>query len=311
MDQAGETDGLGFYMLEQPVIAVSGFAVACALLYLVGKHNERVLGGLLRLLALGFLLGGVLRVLGSWFGLPSISWLEALVWLATAFVIWQRVPRARQEFGALPSEGGLAGLQPEVAQREALESGRARLRQVSDEHFLVLFEQETLGVFEISVATGNFLRANFKFCDLVGSSWSEVQATDYGHFLHPDDRARVQRKMQALQHWEFPQFSEEVRLLRRSGDACWVMLTASPVWQSGLAPESVIVTVQDVAERKRIEIEMRERLDELQRWHRVTLGREERILQLKQEVNELLVAAGQSPRYDSIACGGGRDDAAS
>lgn len=46
-------------------------------------------------------------------------------------------------------------------------------------------------------------------------------------------------------------------------------------------------------------------LDELRRWHEATLGREGRILELKREVNELLAAAGQPPRYESALEGAG------
>jgi hypothetical protein len=52
-------------------------------------------------------------------------------------------------------------------------------------------------------------------------------------------------------------------------------------------------------ERMRGEQAVRERLDELSRWQEVTLGREERILELKREVNEILLQAGQVPRYQS------------
>lgn len=50
-------------------------------------------------------------------------------------------------------------------------------------------------------------------------------------------------------------------------------------------------------ERKRADEEIRSQLQELQRWHEAMLGREERILQLKREVNELLAERRQAPRY--------------
>src|SRR5438309_1815809 len=43
-------------------------------------------------------------------------------------------------------------------------------------------------------------------------------------------------------------------------------------------------------ERRRTEAEIQNQLHELQRWHEATLGREDRILELKREVNELLAA---------------------
>jgi DNA-binding response OmpR family regulator len=47
--------------------------------------------------------------------------------------------------------------------------------------------------------------------------------------------------------------------------------------------------------------EQRAQLDELRRWYEVTLGREGRILSVKKEVNDLLAAQGQPPRYPSAA----------
>ncbi len=49
--------------------------------------------------------------------------------------------------------------------------------------------------------------------------------------------------------------------------------------------------------RMRAEDEVREQLKELELWHDVTLGREGRVIELKQEVNALLAGAGQPPKY--------------
>jgi hypothetical protein len=57
---------------------------------------------------------------------------------------------------------------------------------------------------------------------------------------------------------------------------------------------------RDITERKQAEAQLNEQLDELRRWHRATLGREMRILDLKREVNELLAQAGQPPCYPSV-----------
>jgi PAS domain S-box-containing protein len=56
----------------------------------------------------------------------------------------------------------------------------------------------------------------------------------------------------------------------------------------------------DITESKRAEAKLAEQLDELRRWHNITMGRESRVLELKQEVNELLARAGQPPRYLSV-----------
>jgi hypothetical protein len=57
--------------------------------------------------------------------------------------------------------------------------------------------------------------------------------------------------------------------------------------------------IQDITKRKLDEANLAEQLNELQRWHDATSGREGRILDLKHEVNEMLAKAGQPPRYPS------------
>jgi len=54
------------------------------------------------------------------------------------------------------------------------------------------------------------------------------------------------------------------------------------------------------AERTR---ELAEQLNELKRWHNVMLDRENRVIELKREVNELLARAGEPPRYPSTVPG--------
>jgi PAS domain S-box-containing protein len=57
--------------------------------------------------------------------------------------------------------------------------------------------------------------------------------------------------------------------------------------------------IRDITGRKQAETQLAGQLDELRRWHETTLGREMRTLELKHEVNELLVKAGQPVRYPS------------
>jgi PAS domain S-box-containing protein len=60
---------------------------------------------------------------------------------------------------------------------------------------------------------------------------------------------------------------------------------------------SIVGTVLDITERKCAEEKVLRQLEELQRWQEVTLGREDRIRQLKSEVNQLLVQRGETARY--------------
>ena len=67
----------------------------------------------------------------------------------------------------------------------------------------------------------------------------------------------------------------------------------------GSAIERALEQKRLLDERRRADDEIRSQLQELRRWHEVMLDREDRILQLKREVNEQLAARGLSLRYTS------------
>ena len=58
--------------------------------------------------------------------------------------------------------------------------------------------------------------------------------------------------------------------------------------------------IHDITERHEAENKIKKQLDELQRWHNVTLGREDRVIELKREVNQLLKLHGQPSKYNSV-----------
>lgn len=55
--------------------------------------------------------------------------------------------------------------------------------------------------------------------------------------------------------------------------------------------------IMDITDRMMAENKIGEQLAELRRWRSVMLGRETRMIELKQEVNNLLLQAGRPPRY--------------
>ena len=62
---------------------------------------------------------------------------------------------------------------------------------------------------------------------------------------------------------------------------------------------SLLGVTRDITERKKMEGQLRQRLDELSRWQEIMLGREDRVQELKREVNDLLGRHGQAIRYPS------------
>lgn len=60
-----------------------------------------------------------------------------------------------------------------------------------------------------------------------------------------------------------------------------------------------VVVFRDITEQRKNQQELQERMDELQRFNRLTMGREDRMIALKQEVNALRLAQGLAIKYSS------------
>jgi hypothetical protein len=121
-----------------------------------------------------------------------------------------------------------------------------------------------------------------------------------GH-IHPDDRERYRERLAAMLD-SSPGYDPKPfrhRIQRPDGDESVVVVRARIEYTDHGKARRIFGTVQDVTERERLNRQVEERLAELTRWQDVVLGREERIHQLKREVNQLLYQRGQPIRYPS------------
>ena len=59
-----------------------------------------------------------------------------------------------------------------------------------------------------------------------------------------------------------------------------------------------VAIVRDISERKRMEKELREKIEELERFYQLAVDRELRMVELKKEINGLLKKCGEEPKYN-------------
>ena len=92
-----------------------------------------------------------------------------------------------------------------------------------------------------------------------------------------------------------------MRRILPNGSVRFIVGRGEMIYDAENKPAFMTGTVQDITERKLAEQKIREQLDELRRWQEVMLGREDRVMQIKAEVNELLARQGKLARYPSQA----------
>jgi PAS domain S-box-containing protein len=88
-------------------------------------------------------------------------------------------------------------------------------------------------------------------------------------------------------------------LWRKDGRSFPVEYTSTPIMKDGKVMGAVL-TFRDITERKQTETELKEHMDELESFTRLTIDREEKMIELKEEINNLLEKTGQEKKYTIV-----------
>jgi PAS domain S-box-containing protein len=169
---------------------------------------------------------------------------------------------------------------------EALQVGESRHRAIL---------QTTMDGYWRVDMLGHLLEVNEAYCQMTGYSEQELLAMsipDLEAIEMPADTAAHIQQLLAKGEDRF-----ETRHRRKDGSVFSIEISVQYKPAEG---GYLVVFLRDITDRKRTESKMHEQLEELQRWYNVTLGREDRILELKHEVNNLLEESGRPPRYASV-----------
>ncbi len=80
----------------------------------------------------------------------------------------------------------------------------------------------------------------------------------------------------------------------------WLQINTEPIsYDEEHAPYPVLATFIDITKLKTTEQELKKRMEEVERFNQFMIGRESRMIELKREVNELLIKLGEGKRYDT------------
>ncbi len=119
----------------------------------------------------------------------------------------------------------------------------------SEQRFRSMFEQAAVGVAQVNSNTGEFIRINQRYCDIVKHSQEEMMRMKFQDITHPADQLADLENMTKLLSGELPKFSIEKRYVRKDGSVVWIQLTVSPMWQIGEKPSHHIAVVEDITQR--------------------------------------------------------------
>ena len=168
-------------------------------------------------------------------------------------------------------------LRIEVAERLSTK----RKLDTSEERFRAIFESTTLGI-KVLDLNGNILQTNPAFQEMIGYSELELFGRHFSEFLYPADRPEALQIMHAIKTAGISQYLFEHRAVHKDDTIVWVRTTFSPVMKSNddRKLDYIVGIVENVSERRRIELQMKELRKRLQ--NNVELER----LRLAQELHD-------------------------
>lgn len=189
---------------------------------------------------------------------------------------------------------GTASLGEDVTERaraqEALQRSNARYR--------ALFEGNPMPLLVIDKETLKLLEANPAATEKYGYTREEFLAMTIVDLQAPEDRPHIAKELRDRYASVDNRVTHtERRHVAKDGRIILAEVTAQPDVYGDR--QARLISVHDVTERRQADQKIREQLAELLRWQAVMLGREERVQQLKAEINALLARHGEPARYDS------------
>ncbi len=176
-------------------------------------------------------------------------------------------------------------LQKRIAEFEVLDSGRKQAEEAlleSEKKYCFLFDAVPVSM-SITYLDGRVFVANRSFEELTGYTKEEFIAFKDVSEMYVD---RAQRKQLMALLQEKGKVRDFEAMLKRKDGAVYNALINVDFFKLG-SEQAVLSTVRDITERKKKDEEARKRLQELEVFYKASVGREERILELKKEVEEL------------------------
>ena len=203
-----------------------------------------------------------------------------------AVILQQSIDRAERSRHAL-----LGTLEDQKRTQQGLHASEQRFRSFIENANDVIYVLNLKGVF--TYISPNWL-------ELIGEPAETALNNSFESYIHPDDLQRCREALNEIFATGKQLNSVEYQILHRDGTIRWHSSRGSVLHDEAGNITGYLGIARDITELKQVELKLSEQLDELRRWQGAMLGREDRIRELKHEINLLLAQNNQPARYPSV-----------
>jgi len=203
-----------------------------------------------------------------------------------------RIVFSPTEPGASPTEviATLEDITERKRAEEAIRESRERLDTIL---------KTTAQGFWLNDQDDNMMEVNDAMCEILGLAKEEIVGSNFFNFL--DEKSREVVREQNRLRLKGIQSLYEISIMRPDRQHVPCLMNSSPLFDKDGNVAGSFGMTTNIAERKQMEEELRQNVDELERFSKVAFGREKKMIQLKQEINELMIQLGKVEKYKIVS----------
>ncbi|MCK5554557.1 MAG: PAS domain S-box protein, partial [Deltaproteobacteria bacterium] len=176
---------------------------------------------------------------------------------------------------------GALGINRDITQRKKLE----RELKESEERYRTMVESAHDMV--AIIGGGSRLKyVNKKAEELTGYSREELVGMDFRDLLNKGSRRSVLDRFRKKRRGEKVPVRYEFEIIRNDGEKRRVESSSSNLTDADGSMDT-IAYIRDITERKQYEEALKEKLEELEKWYKLTVDRELKMIELKNEIRAL------------------------
>jgi PAS domain S-box-containing protein len=188
---------------------------------------------------------------------------------------------------------GSFGMFTDITERKAAEEAVRESRERLD-----TILKTTAQGFWLNDKDDNIMEVNEAMCEILGLVKEEIVGSNFFDFLDEKNKEIVREQNRMRE--KGIQSTYEIALIRADGQQVPCLMNDSPLMDADGNVIGSFGMTTNIAERKQMEEELRRNVDELERFSKVAFGREKKMIQLKQEINELMIQLGQDEKYKIV-----------
>ncbi|MBK8537793.1 MAG: diguanylate cyclase [Candidatus Competibacteraceae bacterium] len=152
----------------------------------------------------------------------------------------------------VPSMTLLLVIVQDISQQKAMEDA---LRE-SEERFRGYYELGLIGM-GITALDKTWMQFNDRLCEILGHPRAELATTTWAEITHPDDLAAEIAQFNRVLAGKTDGYTLDKRFIRRDSQTVHTIISVRCVHSPSGSPDYLVVIVQDITERKALELELR------------------------------------------------------